>query len=381
MPGPWIVIGDFNMIADPRDKNNDRVCRRWMNKFRTSLNRSSLHELPLIGRKFTWSNEQNSPTLVRLDWAFANVDWELMFRAAKLLPQASSISDHCPLLLRNDAIMTMNKRFRYEAYWEHIDGFMELVNQSWAAPVRARCPLATLNTKLWRLSRKLREWSKSKVGDIKQQMYLVNEMALQLDAAQDYRILSAKESDVRSKLKERSLGLAVLLKVKLRQRSRVLWLRAGDVNTHFFQRKANARHNRSTIHVLHGPDGMVSNNEEMTKLAINHFFNIFGQTSSTMATLNWEELDLNWVDLSDIEAWNDSSDLKSWMNNRFKFATADRRKAILTVMQLVLWEIWRERNRRLFSNDEKQKNVFLAKLKDEIHHWNMAGAGIPFDPG
>ncbi|KAE8788291.1 hypothetical protein D1007_37687 [Hordeum vulgare] len=193
-----------------------------MNKFHCTLNRSSLHELPLIGRKFTWSNEQDSPTLVHLDRAYSNVEMELMFPAAKLLPQASSVSDHCPLLLRNDVIMKTNKRFRYESYWDLLDGFMELVNQSWAAPVRARCPRATLNTKLWRLSRELCEWSKSKAGDIQQQMYLVNEMTLQLNAAQDYRSLSTVESDLRSKLKARSLGLAVLLKIKLLRRSRVL---------------------------------------------------------------------------------------------------------------------------------------------------------------
>lgn len=58
MAGPWVLIGDFNLITNPQDKNNSRINRRWMNKFRDTLNRSSLHELPLIGRRFTWSNEQ-----------------------------------------------------------------------------------------------------------------------------------------------------------------------------------------------------------------------------------------------------------------------------------------------------------------------------------
>ena len=127
MAGPWLIIGDFNLITDPCDKNNDRICRRWMNKFRRTLNSSSLRELPLIGRRFTWSNEQDSPTLVRLDRAFCNVAWELMFPAAKLLLQASSISDHCPLLLRSEVIIKTNRRFRFEAYWQNIQGFHEVV--------------------------------------------------------------------------------------------------------------------------------------------------------------------------------------------------------------------------------------------------------------
>uniref|UniRef100_A0A8I7BH24 Reverse transcriptase zinc-binding domain-containing protein n=1 Tax=Hordeum vulgare subsp. vulgare TaxID=112509 RepID=A0A8I7BH24_HORVV len=83
----------------------------------------------------------------------------------------------------------------------------------------------------------------------------------------------------------------------------------------------------------------------------------------------------------ELATWNDSSDLKTWMNMRFRLAQADNRKKVLTVMHLVLWEIWLERNRRIFSLDSRQINVFLKKVADEIHHWNMAGAGIPFDPG
>ena len=173
--------------------------------------------------------------------SFANVDWELLFPAAKLLPQASSISDHCPLLLRNDAVLKTNRRFRFESYWLFVNGFKDLVAQSWAESAGGRCPIAALNVKLWRLSKALRAWSKSIVGDIQKQMHIVNEINLQLDMAQDHRQLSAEESSLRAELKSRSLGLAVLLKVKLRQRSRVLWLRAGDANTHFFQRRSEER--------------------------------------------------------------------------------------------------------------------------------------------
>lgn len=156
MSRQWIVIGDFNLIKDPADKSNNRICRHWMNNFRRTLNRSSLHELPLIGRRYTWSNEQDSPTLVHLDRAFCNVDWELLFPAAKLLPQATSISDHCPLLLVNDSIIKTNRRFCFEAYWQYIDGFQEVVQNSWNLPTQNACPLMRLNTKLHHLSKALR---------------------------------------------------------------------------------------------------------------------------------------------------------------------------------------------------------------------------------
>lgn len=69
----------------------------------------------------------------------------------------------------------------------------------------------------------------------------------------------------------------------------------------FFQRKANARHKRNTIHVLHGPTGPVSTTDAMTELAHDHFTQTFGTVNHRSVALNWDELDLEHVDLADLE--------------------------------------------------------------------------------
>jgi hypothetical protein len=33
-----------------------------------------LNEIPLVGRKYTWSNERNVPTLVKLDHVFCSAN-------------------------------------------------------------------------------------------------------------------------------------------------------------------------------------------------------------------------------------------------------------------------------------------------------------------
>ena len=176
-----------------------------------------------------------------------------------------------------------------------------MVDQSWALDAGSSCPLSRLNNKLWRLSKALKEWSKNIVGDIQKQFALVNELILQLDKAQDLRGLTTEESSLRAKLKSRTLGLAVLIEIKRRRRSRVLWLKAGDANTKFFQRRANAHHKRNTIHVLHGPQGLVSSTEDMTNLAHEHFTQIFGTNKHRSVALNWDELSLEHVDLQELE--------------------------------------------------------------------------------
>lgn len=71
---PWLITGDFNLIYKASDKNNLNLNRRLMGKFRAALDDCELMEICLQNRKFTWSNERENPTLVRLDRAFSNTD-------------------------------------------------------------------------------------------------------------------------------------------------------------------------------------------------------------------------------------------------------------------------------------------------------------------
>lgn len=75
--GPWIVLGDFNLIVKAEDKNNDNLNRAMMGRFRRLINDLGLHDVYLHGRKFTWSNQQDSPTLVRLDRVLYSTEWVL----------------------------------------------------------------------------------------------------------------------------------------------------------------------------------------------------------------------------------------------------------------------------------------------------------------
>jgi exonuclease III len=75
-----------------------------MGRVRKLINDLALSDLPLIGRKFTWSNQQDSPTLVRLDRVLCIVDWEDTFPNSLLQSAASNDSDHCPVSLGFDGL-------------------------------------------------------------------------------------------------------------------------------------------------------------------------------------------------------------------------------------------------------------------------------------
>ena len=67
------------MIYCSEDKNNENINRAMMGRFRRFVNDLELKEIPLLGRRYTWSNGRDSPTLVKLDRVLCTNDWEEIY--------------------------------------------------------------------------------------------------------------------------------------------------------------------------------------------------------------------------------------------------------------------------------------------------------------
>ena len=48
-------------------------------------------------------------------------------------------------------------------------------------------------------------------------------------------------------------------------------------------------------------------------------------------------------------------------------------KSTKSILLLVLWTVWKERNRRIFDSKEKTVERILAEIQDEISIWALAG--------
>jgi hypothetical protein len=85
--GECLASGDFNLIYKKEDKNNSRLNRRLMGKFKAVLDDLELKELPLHGRKFIWSSNTSSSsgvTMTRINRCFCSTSWEALFPTAYL---------------------------------------------------------------------------------------------------------------------------------------------------------------------------------------------------------------------------------------------------------------------------------------------------------
>jgi hypothetical protein len=95
-------------------------------------------------------------------------------------------------------------------------------------------PLERLDFKIRRLASDLQRWSAKRVGSIRDQILIANEVIFQLDAAQDLRALSTEEATLRRGLKGRLMGLASLERTIARQHARVAAVKDNDTSTQFF---------------------------------------------------------------------------------------------------------------------------------------------------
>jgi hypothetical protein len=88
-------------------------------------------------------------------------------------------------------------------------------------------------------------------------MAICREVIVQLELAQEGRVLTNEERCLIHLLKSMFLGLATIEKGRIRQRSRITWLKKGDANTKFFHIMANNRRRKNFIHSLHTVNGVM----------------------------------------------------------------------------------------------------------------------------
>ena len=130
--GPWLVAGDFKLIAREEDKSNALSNRRMMGRFRAKLNLLELKELYLNGRRYTWSNERQMATLEKIDHVFVSNEWDEAYPTCFLSALGTAVSDHCPLMLHMNVSIGTKKRFKFEAFWTRAEGFFEVVKMAWS---------------------------------------------------------------------------------------------------------------------------------------------------------------------------------------------------------------------------------------------------------
>lgn len=273
----WLLIGDFNMILSAEDKSNANLNRRIMGAFRNLVNDLELKELQIKGRKFTWSNDT---TQTRIDRAFCSIEWDLMLPNCALTAQSSSVSDHCPLLIVGNLTGPKYRRLRFESFWPKLQGYQEVVKEAWEKQLHLQNPFLRLHTKLQRTGNHLKKWARSKIGRNKLLLCAAKQLVAILDVVQDYRLLSILEIELKRDLKARILGMTTIEKLRIKQQSRLTYLKADESQAKLFHVHLNGRRRKNFIQHLQAEGRTLHMHEEKELHIYQHFSTLFGQPNS-----------------------------------------------------------------------------------------------------
>ena len=124
--------------------------------------------MAFCGSKYTWCNQQGADIIyMRLDRAFANVEWLQQFQNIKIHNLVDTTSDHSPLFLAETSTIChkRKRRFHFEAIWIRKADCKDVIEEVWKDGLSRGTPNG-LCEGLKQCASTLTSWSKSTFGRI-----------------------------------------------------------------------------------------------------------------------------------------------------------------------------------------------------------------------
>jgi hypothetical protein len=151
-----------------------------------------LIELNPSNRKLTWTNNQSTPILAKLDRIFVSTSWERAFPLVRALPKG--ISDHNPIMFDSGTDISFGKkRFKFEKWWLEQSKFKGIVEKAWTSPYTLNNPMDVWQFRVRTLRRLVRGWANNVVTELNRHKQSIAAEYNALDLETESRILDNEE--------------------------------------------------------------------------------------------------------------------------------------------------------------------------------------------
>ncbi|KAL2517783.1 Uncharacterized protein Adt_14030 [Abeliophyllum distichum] len=266
--GPWMVGGDFNVIAHNGERTGHNTRDGGTSDFADMMMDCGLTDAGYSGSQYTWTNGR---VWKRLDRVLINPAVGSSCSSFSVRHLNRSTSDHSPLLIQWSSDDDLGPRpFRFLNVWSRHHDFLSFVSQKWSFPTHHTGMIA-LWEKIFRLKQGLCWWNRHVFGDIFQR---VRDAECRVDEAE-----SVYDSDPtpahRDTLHQAQAGLNQTLSVEeafWKQKAGARWVCEGDHNTRYFHSMVQGRRIRSRIRSITSETGEVFDSQETIQPSAVSFF-------------------------------------------------------------------------------------------------------------
>ncbi|CAL2258641.1 unnamed protein product [Prunus armeniaca] len=195
------------------------------------------------GYPFTWARRYPDGSIVeeRLDRCVANGVFLGRYSYMTTIHLVTVGSDHYLIqvdacVVDPEASVKWSRRFHFEEMWTKEPDFDKVIEEAW----RTTDGVEGISNSLSLCAKDLKTWNHVHFGNVCNQLnYAYKELAALQGRLTTYQhVLKARVEDTISDLLEKH-------EIMWRQRSRVVWLKEGDKNTHFFHGRASSRSKRN----------------------------------------------------------------------------------------------------------------------------------------
>lgn len=164
--------------------------------------------------------------------------------------------------------------------WLKEESFVERVRQWWNGYCFSGSPSFILAHKLKALKEDLKKWNMEEFRDLAFRKKCLLSELLGLDGREDLSGLSQEDQSHRIQIKGEIANLASLEEISWRQKSRILFVKEGDNNTHFFHRVANSHKRTNHIRGIEVDGAFYEDEEEVRSNVVNFYQKLYTESDT-----------------------------------------------------------------------------------------------------
>ncbi|GJX51879.1 RNA-directed DNA polymerase, eukaryota [Tanacetum coccineum] len=284
--GDVIIMGDFNEVRVKSDRFGTHFNPHGAHRFNSFILDSGLVEVNLGGCRFTWCH-RSATKMSKLDRFLVSESVISGSPNIKAVTLERFLSDHRPILLKENGYDYGPTPFRFFHHWLEMDGFNTFVENTWKnSPMVGNNALLSLMNKLRNLKNQIRIWNKSNSGTRKNDQLRLKKQLEEIDLDIDRGLGNEELVNSRLAILHQIQKIDNLESKERAQKAKIKWAVEGDENSGFFHGIINKRRNIQNIRGVMVDGNWIENPNDVKKEFFDHFANRFGKPDKPTASIS-----------------------------------------------------------------------------------------------